>query len=100
MDMETNDPIQLFKQLQGRVFHTIKNIGGTNYMHRYRIGSDGKLTLEKTLMGAYLSGKEVQNIIKEAGNEVRFLNEVVLIVLRQAAIFIFGILCLNCSLVY
>ena len=61
-----------FQDLQGRVFHTIKNVGGTNYMHRYRIGTDGKLILEEKLLGAYLTGKEVQNILKQAGNEVWF----------------------------
>ena len=67
------EPGELFQQLRGRVFHTLKRVGSKDYMHRYRIGTDGKFTLEERLLGAYLSGKEVQNIIKEAGNEVRFL---------------------------
>ena len=62
---------QIFQHLQGKVFHTIKNIGGQNYLNRYRIGADGKLTLEESLLGAFLGAKEVPNIIKEAGNEVR-----------------------------
>ena len=61
---------EIFQQLQGRVFHTIKNIGGQNYMNRYRIGADGKLTLEESLLGSFLGGSEVKNIIRQAGNEV------------------------------
>ena len=61
---------EIFEQLQGRVFHTIKNIGGQNYMNRYRIGANGKLTLEESLLGSFLGGNEVKNIIRKAGNEV------------------------------
>jgi hypothetical protein len=39
-------------------------------MNRYRIGADGKLTLEESLLGSFLGGKEVKNIIRQAGNEV------------------------------
>ena len=62
---------QIFHQLQGRVFHTIKNIGGQNYMNKYRIGADGKFTLEESLLGSFLGTREVQDIIKKAGNEVK-----------------------------
>jgi len=62
---------QIFQKLQGKVFHTIKNIGGQNYMNKYRIGVDGKLTLEESLLGSFLGGKEVQEILTKAGNEVR-----------------------------
>ena len=51
-------------------YHTIKNIGGQNYMNKYRIGKDGKLTLEESLLGSFLGGKEVQQILTKAGNEV------------------------------
>lgn len=61
---------QIFQKLQGKVFHTIKNIGGQNYMNKYRIGKDGKLTLEESLLGSFLGGKEVQQILTKAGNEV------------------------------
>ena len=89
MEEEFDGPGQLFQQLQGQVFHTIKNIGGKNYMHRYRIGTDGKFTLEEKLLGAYLSGKQVQNIIKEAGNEVRFLRENMFVITSSTANFDF-----------
>ena len=62
---------EIFQQMQGRVIHTIKTIGGENYMHRYRIGEDGKLTLEKSLLGSFLGGNEVRDIIRTAGKEVR-----------------------------
>ena len=64
---------QIFQKLQGKVFHTIKNIGGQKYMNRYRIGENGKLTLEESLLGSFLGGKEVQEILTQAGNEVRHL---------------------------
>ena len=63
----------IFQKLQGKVFHTIKNIGGQKYMNRYRIGEDGKLTLEEILLGSFLGGKEVQEILTKAGNDVSFI---------------------------
>lgn len=65
---------EIFQKLQGKVFHTIKNIGGQKYMNRYRIGENGKLTLEESLLGSFLGGKEVQEILTQAGNEVRFFD--------------------------
>ena len=71
MDGRVPEEVQKqFKKLQGRVFHTIKTVGGTNYLHRYRIGSDGNINFEEQLQGLYLTSKDVQKIIKEAGNEV------------------------------
>ena len=44
-------------------------------MNRYRIGEDGKLTLEESLLGSFLGGKEVQEILTKAGNDVSFISD-------------------------
>jgi len=55
---------QSFQKLQGKVFHAIRTINGSNYMYRYRIGLDGKLRLEQKLKGIYLTGQKLEETRK------------------------------------
>jgi len=64
---------QSFQSLQGKVFHAIRTINGSNYMYRYRIGIDGKLRLEQRLKGIYMTGQKIDETRKrllDAGKEV------------------------------
>ena len=52
--------IQSFQRLQGKMFHAMRTINGTNYMYSYRIGFDGKLTLEQKMRGLYVTGEKIE----------------------------------------
>lgn len=54
-----------FYRLQGQLFHAVRTINGANYMYRYRIGLDGKLTLEEKLKGIYVTGRKIEETRKK-----------------------------------
>jgi hypothetical protein len=56
---------QRFNSLQGRFFHAVRTINGANYMYKYRIGFDGKLTLVEKLKGIYVTGQKIEETRKK-----------------------------------
>jgi len=62
---------ETLKKFQGKVFHAVNTTHGI--MLRYRIGLDGKITLEKRLKGIYVQAEklhEAQQNLVQAGKEV------------------------------
>jgi len=62
---------ETLKKFHGRVFHAVSSTQG--YMLRYRIGLDGKITLEKRLKGIYVTAEKLQEArqnLVQAGKEV------------------------------
>ena len=62
--------LQRFNRLQGRVFHAVRKINGANYMYRYRVGFDGKLMLEERLKGIYVTSQKIEEKLLKAGKAV------------------------------
>lgn len=62
---------ETLKRFQGKVFHAVSTSHGT--MLRYRVGLDGKITLEKRLKGIYVTADKLhearQNLV-QAGKAV------------------------------
>jgi len=62
---------ETLKKFQGKVFHAVNTTHGI--MLRYRVGLDGRITLEKRLKGIYVTAEklhEAQQNLVQAGKEV------------------------------
>jgi len=60
-----DDLRERFNRLQGQFFHAVRTINGANYMYRYRIGFDGKLTVVEKLKGIYVTGQKIEETRKK-----------------------------------